>query len=258
MVGRASAGLCPCPGRSGADVAIVDLNPDTAASVAAEVEQLGRRSLAVVADVSDAEQVGEMVAQVIAAWGRLDIGVNNAGVRCWAAAEEMTVPEWDDLMAVNLKAVFLCCQAEARVMLAQGYGKIINTASMSAHIVNRPQKQVGYNTSKAGVVHLTRSLAAEWADRGVRVNSISPGYTETPLVASVAHLIPGWLKDVPLGRMGPGKRPAGRSRLSGGRGLGLCHGARSHCRWRLHLLVTFPKSTGRPNRAALICEPGSG
>ena len=87
-------------------------------------------------------------------------------------------------------------------MLAQGYGKIINTASMSAHIVNRPQKQVGYNTSKAGVVHLTRSLAAEWADRGVRVNSISPGYTETPLVASVAHLIPGWLKDVPLGRMG--------------------------------------------------------
>ncbi len=187
---------------AGADVAIVDLNPDTAASVAAEVEQLGRRSLAVVADVSDAEQVGEMVAQVIAAWGRLDIGVNNAGVRCWAAAEEMTVPEWDDLMAVNLKAVFLCCQAEARVMLAQGYGKIINTASMSAHIVNRPQKQVGYNTSKAGVVHLTRSLAAEWADRGVRVNSISPGYTETPLVASVAHLIPGWLKDVPLGRMG--------------------------------------------------------
>lgn len=187
---------------AGADVAIVDLNPDTAASVAAEVEQLGRRSLAVVADVSDAEQVGEMVARVIAAWGRLDIGVNNAGVRCWAAAEEMTVPEWDDLMAVNLKAVFLCCQAEARVMLAQGYGKIINTASMSAHIVNRPQKQVGYNTSKAGVVHLTRSLAAEWADRGVRVNSISPGYTETPLVASVAHLIPGWLKDVPLGRMG--------------------------------------------------------
>lgn len=187
---------------AGADVAIVDLNPDTAASVAAEVEQLDRRSLAVVADVSDAEQVGEMVARVIAAWGRLDIGVNNAGVRCWAAAEEMTVPEWDDLMAVNLKAVFLCCQAEARVMLAQGYGKIINTASMSAHIVNRPQKQVGYNTSKAGVVHLTRSLAAEWADRGVRVNSISPGYTETPLVATVAHLIPGWLKDVPLGRMG--------------------------------------------------------
>jgi len=187
---------------AGADVAIVDLNPETAGTVAGEVQRFGRRSLAVVADVSDAAQVSEMVTRVVDGLGRLDIGVNNAGVRCWAAAEEMTPTEWDDLMAVNLKAVFLCCQAEARVMLAQGYGKIINTASMSAHIVNRPQKQVGYNTSKAGVVHLTRSLAAEWADRGVRVNSISPVYTETPLVASVAHLIPGWLKDVPLGRMG--------------------------------------------------------
>ncbi len=187
---------------AGADVAIVDLNADTAAAVAGEIEVLGVRSLAVQADVSDVAQVASMVDTVVDAWGRLDIGVNNAGVRCWAPAESMTVQEWDDLMNVNLKAVFLCCQAEARVMLPQGYGKIINTASMSAHIVNRPQKQVGYNTSKAGVVHLTRTLAAEWADRGVRVNSISPGYTQTPLVASVAHMIPGWLRDIPLGRMG--------------------------------------------------------
>ena len=187
---------------AGADVAIVDLNIETATAVAAEIAALGVRSLAITADVSDASQVADMVNTIIRAWGRLDIGVNNAGVRCWAEAENMTETEWDDLMGVNLKAVFLCCQAEARVMLPQGYGKIINTASMSAHIVNRPQKQVGYNTSKAGVVHLTRSLAAEWADRGVRVNSISPGYTQTPLVATVAHLIPGWLRDIPLGRMG--------------------------------------------------------
>lgn len=187
---------------AGADVAIVDLNIETATAVAAEIAALGVRSLAITADVSAASQVADMVNTIIRAWGRLDIGVNNAGVRCWAEAENMTETEWDDLMGVNLKAVFLCCQAEARVMLPQGYGKIINTASMSAHIVNRPQKQVGYNTSKAGVVHLTRSLAAEWADRGVRVNSISPGYTETPLVATVAHMIPGWLRDIPLGRMG--------------------------------------------------------
>lgn len=187
---------------AGADVAIVDLNPNTARAVASEIEALGVQSMAVTTDVRDAAQVSAMVDTIIGAWGHLDIGVNNAGVSCWADAEKMTLQQWDDLMSVNLRAVFLCCQAEARVMLPRGYGKIINTASMSAHIVNRPQNQVGYNTSKAGVVHLTRSLAAEWANRGVRVNSISPGYMQTPLVEAVAHLIPGWLKDIPLGRMG--------------------------------------------------------
>jgi len=186
---------------AGAKVAVVDLNPVTANQVAEEIRALGQEALAIEADVSQRAHVERMVETVVQAWGRLDIGVNNAGVRCWADAETMSEADWDALMAVNLKAVFLCCQAEGRVMLAQGYGKIINTASMSARIVNRPQKQVAYNTSKAGVVHLTRSLAAEWASRGVRVNCISPGYTWTPLVESVAHLVPEWLKDIPMGRM---------------------------------------------------------
>jgi NAD(P)-dependent dehydrogenase (short-subunit alcohol dehydrogenase family) len=177
------------------------MNAATGESVAQEVAGLGVRAMALTIDVTDGEQARRMVDDVVAAWGKLDIGVNNAGMGRWANAEDMSEADWDAVLDLNLRAVFLCCQAEGRAMLRQGYGKIINTASMSAHIVNRPQNQVAYNASKAGVVHLTRSRAAEWAPRGVRVNSISPGYTRTPLVDQVAHLIPGWVKDIPMGRM---------------------------------------------------------
>ena len=94
----------------------------------------------------------------------------------------MNVADWDKTLDLNLRAVFLCAQAQGKIMLAAGYGKIINTASMSGSIVNAPQHQLAYNASKAGVLHLTRSLAAEWGARGVRVNSISPGYTRTKLL----------------------------------------------------------------------------
>jgi NAD(P)-dependent dehydrogenase (short-subunit alcohol dehydrogenase family) len=111
------------------------------------------------------------------------------------------------MMNTNLKGVFLCAQAEAQVMLATGYGKIINTASMSGSIVNKPQDQMAYNTSKAGVLHMTRSLATEWAPRGVRVNSISPGYTRTRMVADLLEtplgkeVLPQWLALTPAGRL---------------------------------------------------------
>ena len=186
---------------AGADVAVVDINPMTAEEVAVEIRGTGVRALALETDVTKSKQVRAMVVRIVDEWGCLDVAVNNAGIGSWSNAEEMSESDWDAVMDLNLRGVFLCCQAEGRVMLERGYGKIINTASMSAMIVNRTQNQVAYNASKAGVVHLTRSMAAEWAARGVRVNCISPGYTRTPLVDQVGHLIQGWVKDIPMGRM---------------------------------------------------------
>jgi NAD(P)-dependent dehydrogenase (short-subunit alcohol dehydrogenase family) len=129
----------------------------------------------IVVDVADPAAVNAMFDEVIASLGHLEIAVNNAGINANSAAEETSIEGWDRTFAVNLRGVFLRCQAEARVMLSAGYGKIINTASTSSIIVPHPHKQAAYNTAKAGVVQLTRSLAAEWASRRVCVNCVSPG-----------------------------------------------------------------------------------
>jgi NAD(P)-dependent dehydrogenase (short-subunit alcohol dehydrogenase family) len=133
--------------------------------------------------------------------------VNNAGVGAWCDAEKVTPAEWRRVMSLNLDAVFYCAQEESRVMAKAGYGKIINTASMSGHIVNTPQNQAPYNTSKAGIIHMTRTLAAEWARHGIRVNSISPGYTRTMLMENLLATPEGkamkdaWLPMIPMKRM---------------------------------------------------------
>lgn len=135
----------------------------------------------------------------------MDIAFCNAGICMNIPAEEMTLEQWNKVMNINLTGTFLTCQAAGKVMIAQGGGSIINTASMSGHIVNVPQPQCSYNASKAAVIQLTKSLAVEWALKNVRVNSISPGYIGTELTLNsptLKPLIEQWNAMAPLKRMG--------------------------------------------------------
>lgn len=203
-IGRAYAHAL---GEAGAAVAIVDISKEAAEEVAHELTGKKIDAIAIAADVTSPEQIGKMVDTVVNRWGKLTIGVNNAGIGQWINAEEVSPEVWRKIMRLNLDGVLYCAQAEAKVMMKAEYGKIINTASMSGHIVNMPQNQTPYNVSKAGVLHLTRSLAGEWAKYGIRINSVSPGYTKTKLVEDLLatpegkKMLDAWLPLIPMHRM---------------------------------------------------------
>ena len=188
---------------AGCDVSILVRNVKDAEPTVKEIRRLGRQGLAVQADVRKKGQVDKAFADTVQQLGRLDICVNNAGISMQKPAEEMPEEDWDNILDTNMKGVFLGCQAAARIMLPQRQGSIINIASLSGSAVNVPQKQAVYNTSKAGVVMLTKSLAVEWAPHGVRVNSISPGYIKTEMtLAGMSHFFPAWESLTPMGRLG--------------------------------------------------------
>jgi NAD(P)-dependent dehydrogenase (short-subunit alcohol dehydrogenase family) len=198
-IGRAIAiGLA----EAGAHVGCIDLPGSDLAGTVAEIEAVGRRALAAPADVTDAASLAAAV-EAVEGLGPLRLAVNCAGIANAAAAEDMPPEQFRGLLDVNLTGVFLSSQAEGRALLRNGGGAIVNIASMSGTIVNRDLLQAHYNASKAAVAHLTKSLAMEWATRGVRVNSISPGYTATAMTQrpEVAEQVKRFETDTPLGRM---------------------------------------------------------
>jgi NAD(P)-dependent dehydrogenase (short-subunit alcohol dehydrogenase family) len=189
---------------AGADVALFDMptSPGLAATVQA-IEALGRKALVTTGNVTVPGDLTAAVARVEAELGPLSLAVNCAGIANAAPAEQLPLAQWQTMIDVNLTGVFLSCQAEAQVMLARGRGAIVNIASMSGSIVNRGLTQAHYNASKAGVVHLSKSLAMEWVERGLRVNVISPGYTLTPmnLRPEVAEQRKIFERETPMQRM---------------------------------------------------------
>jgi len=188
---------------AGADVAIADINLEEAKKVVQQIVELGRDSVAIKADISKTQDVENMVKEAKSRFGKIDILINNAGIARIAPAEEMTKEEWDRVLDVNLTGVFLCAQAVGREMIKQRKGNIINISSMSALIVNKPQKILSYCVSKAGVSMLTKVLATEWAKYNIRVNAIAPGYMKTPLVVDLLEKWGDeWRSLTPMGRLG--------------------------------------------------------
>src|SRR5947209_1117810 len=156
-------------GEAGAAVAILDLDAARAEGSAGRLRDRGIAAEGLPLDVTSSRDVDRVAAELERRHGRVDVLVNNAGIAISEVpAEKMTDEQWRKVLAVNLDGVFYCCRAFGRGMLERRQGAIVNVGSMSGDIVNRPQEQCQYNASKAGVHHLTRSLAAEWAERGVR------------------------------------------------------------------------------------------
>lgn len=191
---------------AGSHVAIVDIDIDEAKKTADEISKnTGVKTIAIKTDVTNPEEVDQMIQAILEKFGKLDVAFCNAGICINAPAEEMTFDQFKKVIDINLTGVFLTSQAAAKVMLKQGKGSIINTASMSGHIVNVPQPQCAYNASKAGVIMLTKSMAVEFAKRNVRVNCISPGYIGTELIMNAPNLKPlikEWNELAPMGRLG--------------------------------------------------------
>ncbi len=193
--------------REGANIAIVDRGSEESKKLATELRKSGTNACEIICDISKHEEIKKMIHETTEKLGSVDVLVNNAGIAHAKAAEDLSQEEWQKMIDINLSSVFLCSQAVAKQLIAQKKpGAIVNICSMSGHVVNLPQKQCHYNTAKGGVLMLTKSLAVEWAEYGIRVNSVSPGYIGTALTKKVLETDPEmgkiWMERTPLKQFG--------------------------------------------------------
>lgn len=188
--------------KAGAEVVIISRSG--AEETVKMIEEDGGKAYDLKADVTDEAQVDHALQTILDRSGSIDILFNNAGICMHQSTLEATIEEFRQVVDVNLTGEFIMARAVGRIMIERGIkGSIINMASMSGTIVNIPQWQCSYNASKAAVIHMTKSLAVEWADYGIRVNSLSPGYIATPMAVDVPkELKDAWLPLMPLHRMG--------------------------------------------------------
>jgi 3-oxoacyl-[acyl-carrier protein] reductase len=187
--------------RNGADIIVSDINLEKATETAKEIEALGRKAVAVRVDVTRLEDVDRMVQGILGQFGHIDILVNNAGIARDKLILRMTEEDWDAVLNVNLKGTFNCTKAVVRQMSKQRSGKIVNIASVVGEMGNAGQ--ANYSASKAGVIGLTKTLAREFAQRGININAIAPGYIETPMTEALPEKAKEELKRmIPMERLG--------------------------------------------------------
>ncbi len=189
-----------------AHIVIADSNIVEAHKTANELQKEGIETMAIQVDVTRPEQVEQMVQTIVERFHRIDVLLNNAGIPLNGNAEDTEFSDWQRVMDVNLNGVFLVSKAVGKRMIQQKKGSIINISSMSGMIVNTPLNQAAYNTSKAGVIMLTKSLAVEWAQYNIRVNTIAPGYMQTEMTRAVVEAggetVREWIALTPMKRLG--------------------------------------------------------
>ncbi len=187
--------------KDGADVIIFELNSEKTEEVSKDIYSLGRKTLSVTVDVSNAEEVEDGFRKAIESFGRIDILVNNAGITKDALIVRMKDEDWDKVLEVNLKGAFLCTRSAVKTMSKQRYGRIINISSVVAFMGN--PGQVNYVASKAGILGLTKTVAKEYATRGITVNAIAPGFIQTAMTDALPEQVKEtMLKEIPLGKFG--------------------------------------------------------
>lgn len=192
--------------QAGADIVIAARRIETALKTKPQIEELGVKCTVIKGDMRKEEDIKAMVSQVMQEYKKIDILVNNAGTWRGDDAEHVTTEDWKEVIDVNLTGPFIVSREVGKIMLSQGKGSIINVASMSGMIVNTPQNQCAYNASKGGLIMLTKSMATEWAKRGVRVNALCPGYMRTEMSEERYQkkdpAIERWFSMTPMGRSG--------------------------------------------------------